>query len=207
MSTRQQQREDTRAELVAAGLRMVAESGFTHTSTAAIAAATCKAHGTVFAHFATREALVMELVAAVGRTMSARLASHASHAATLGEVMEAHLKALAENEALYARVLCEASLLPLAARAQVFALQSGVAARLRAAYAMASPKTVASIDPVALANMWLSLTNHYLMNRDLFAPNGSVIAKHGAAIKAQMLALVMKPTANSASTRNRRNQE
>lgn len=185
------QREATRRQLVAAGLRVVAKEGFAGASTAAIARATGKAHGTVFLHFRTRDALVAELVAEVGRAMSNRLAELEREAPALADVLDAHLMALADNEVLYARVLCEASTLPAAARAQVFALQSGIASRLRRAYARARAMgEVRDIGSVALANIWISLTNHYLMNRDLFAPGASVISKCGGALKAQLLELI-----------------
>jgi AcrR family transcriptional regulator len=186
------QREETRRQLVQAGLRVVSSTGFTGASTAAIAQETGKAHGTVFLHFPTREALVSELVAEIGRAISSRLAAFDSAEPSISQVMDAHLKALAENEVLYARMLCEASTLPLSARAQIFALQSGVAWRLRAAYARAKKRDVREIDPVALANIWISLTNHYLMNRDLFAPGASVVSKRGAEIKKQVLELVLR---------------
>jgi AcrR family transcriptional regulator len=186
------QREETRRQLVQAGLRVVASSGFAGASTAAIAQETGKAHGTVFLHFPTREALVSELVAEVGRTVSSRLAALDSATPTIAQVMDAHLKALAENEVLYARMLCEASTLPLSARAQIFALQSAIAWRLRGAYSRAKKREVRDIDPVTLANIWISLTNHYLMNRDLFAPGESVIAKRGAELKKQVLELVLR---------------
>ena len=188
---RARQRESTRRQLVEAGLRVVAASGFAGTSTAAIAQATGKAHGTVFVHFRTRDALVAELVAEVGRIMSAQLVALDTTTPSLSEVLQAHLIALADNEVLYARLLCEASTLPMAARAHIFALQSGVAARIRAAYLRARENgSVRDIDPVMLSNIWISLTNHYVMNRDLFAPTGSALAKHGADIKAQLLGLI-----------------
>jgi hypothetical protein len=121
-----------------------------------------------------------------------RLAALDSARPSLAEVMDAHLKALQENEVLYARMLCEASSLPLSARAQIFALQSGIAWRLRAAYARAKKREVRDIDPLALANIWISLTNHYLMARDLFAPGASVVSKRGADIKKQVLELVLR---------------
>jgi AcrR family transcriptional regulator len=186
------QREETRRQLVRAGLRVVATSGFAGASTAAIARETGKAHGTVFVHFPSRDALVAELVSEVGRTISERLATLDTATPSLAEVLDAHLQALAENEVLYARMLCEASTLPMAARAQIFALQSGVAWRLRAAYTRAKKREVREIDPVALANLWISLTNHYLMNRDLFAPGASVVALRGAEIKQQLLGLVLR---------------
>lgn len=190
-SQRARQRESTRRQLVEAGLRVVAASGFAGASTAAIAQATGKAHGTVFVHFRTRDDLVAELVAEVGRVMSARLAAPEQAAPSLPEVLQAHLAALADHEVLYARLLCEASTLPLAARAQIFALQSGVAARIRAAYLRACEQgAVREIDPALLSNIWISLTNHYVMNRDLFAPGGSAIASHGAELASQLLALI-----------------
>ena len=188
-SPRSLQRATTRRQLVDAGLRVVAEKGFAATSTAAIAQATGKAHGTVFVHFPTRDDLVAALVAELGRGISERLSDSQSAAPTLPQVLDAHLAALADHEVLYARLLGEGATLPAAARAHLFALQAGVASRIWAAYARSRRKgTVRRIEPATLSNIWISLTNHYLMNRDLFAPGGSVIAKAGASIKAQFLA-------------------
>jgi AcrR family transcriptional regulator len=188
---RMQQREATRRQLVDAGLRVVADRGFAAATTAAIAEASGKAHGTVFAHFRTREVLVAELVEEVGRALSQRLADRATETPGVGEFLDAHLAALAEHEVLYARLLREATTLPLAARARVFALQSGVAWRFRAAHGRdVAAGTARAMDPVALANIWIALTNHYLMNRDLFAPHASVIAARGAELKAQLLEII-----------------
>lgn len=188
---RARQREATRRRLIQAGLRVVAAQGIAGATTAAIARETGKAHGTVFVHFPTRDALVAELVAEVGRTMSDDLARHSGDDPSIAAVLDAHLAALAAHETLYARIIAEASTLPSAARAQVFALQSGIAFRLRGAWERARANgAVRNLDPAVLANIWISLTNHYLMNRDLFAPGGSVIAQCGATLKAQVLALV-----------------
>lgn len=188
---RAQQREATRRQLVEAGLRVVADRGFAGATTAAVAEASGKAHGTVFVHFETRDALVAELVAEVGRALSQRLAAMATETPGVGEVLDAHLAALADHELLYTRLLREATTLPLAARARVFALQSGVAWRLRAALARDVERGAArAMDPVVVANLWIALTNHYLMNRDLFAPGASVVAVRGAELKAQLLAIL-----------------
>lgn len=185
------QRESTRRQLVEAALRVVSAHGFAGATTAAIAKETGKAHGTVFVHFPSREALVSELVAQVGQAMSTRLASLDSIEPTLSDVMHAHLTALADNELLYARLLSEASNLPMAARAQIFALQSGVAWRLREAYQRELANGyVRNIQPITLSNIWISLTNHYLLNRDIFAPGESVIVKCGEDICDQLLGFI-----------------
>jgi AcrR family transcriptional regulator len=185
------QRDNTRRQLVSAGLKVVAENGFAGASTAAIAHASGMAHGTVFVHFRTRDALVAELVAEIGRAMSERLAELETEDPSLADVLTAHLTALADKEVLYSRLLTEAAILPQVARAHVFALQNGIAFRIRAAYMHALAQgTVREINSVMFSNIWISLTNHYLMNRELFAPEASVIAKYGDEIKAQLLELV-----------------
>jgi AcrR family transcriptional regulator len=190
-SSRTLQREATRRQLVEAGLKVVAARGFAGATTAAIAEASGKAHGTVFVHFRTRDVLVAELVEEIGRAISQRLAEIPSESSGVGEVLDAHLEALARHEALYARLLCEATTLPPAARARLFALQSGIAWRLRTAYTGEIARGAArAMDPVMLANIWIALTNHYLMNRDLFAPGASVIAARGAELKAQLLEII-----------------
>jgi len=188
---RTRQRETTRRQLLEAGLRVVATHGFAGATTAAIAKATGKAHGTVFVHFRTRDALVAELVEEVGRAMSQRLAAMPTDAPGVSEVLDAHLAALAEHEVLYSRLVREATALPAAARARVFALQSGIAWRLREAHARDVARgTARAMDPVALGNTWIALTNHYLMNHDLFAPGASVVAARGAELKAQLLEII-----------------
>ncbi len=182
--SRAEQLATTRRELVQAGLRVVAEHGFAAATTAAIAQACGKAHGTVFVHFKTREALVAELVEEVGRAITERLADIPTETTGVAEVLDAHLAALAAHEVLYARLLRDATSLPAAARARVFALQSGIAWRLRHAHARdLKRRKVRAMDPVALGNTWIALTNHYLMNRDLFAPGASVIAARGAELR------------------------
>lgn len=185
---RVRQREATRKQLVQAGLHMVAEHGFAGATTAAIARATGKAHGTVFVHFANRDLLVEALVAEIGEAMSQRLSHLPADTCGVTEVIDAHLLALGEHELLYTRLLREATALPPSARARVFALQSAVGSRLREAHARDVARgTARAMDPVALTNIWIALTNHYLINRDLFAPGHSVMAQRGAELKAQLL--------------------
>jgi AcrR family transcriptional regulator len=191
VSSRTLRREATRRSLVDAGLRVVADRGFAGATTAAIAEASGRAHGTVFVHFPTRDALVAELVEEIGRAMADRLSTAAGGEPGVAAVLRAHLAALGEHEVLWSRLLAEAPTLPPAARARVFALQSGVASRLATALARDARRgQVRDVDPVLLANLWIALTNHYLVHRDLFAPGGSVIAARGAELEAQLLALL-----------------
>jgi AcrR family transcriptional regulator len=185
---RSRQRDATRLQVLQTGMRVVAEQGFAGATTAAIAKACGKAHGTVFVHFATRDLLVAEIVQELGHLISQSLSAYPAELRTVADVLDAHLAALAEHEVLYARLLTEAAQLPPVARARLFALQSGLGARLRQAHAQdLAAGLTREMDAVMLANTWIALTNHYLIHRDLFAPGGSVLAQHGAALKAHLL--------------------
>lgn len=192
MSIRAQQKESTRRHLLDMALKTVAEQGFAATSTAAIAKAMGKAHGTVFLHFPTRDALVEALINEIGQSMSAALADIPSGEASSSEsILDAHLQALAANEAVYAQVLRESTSLPAAARARLFAFQSGVAWRLRTALARESAAgRLRPLDATAVANLWIALCNHYLINRDVFAPGGLVCVERRDEIKASLLPLL-----------------
>lgn len=192
MSKRHQQKQSTREQLLAVARKTVAEHGFAATSTAAIAKAVGKAHGTIFVHFPTRDALVEALINDIGATMTAALATIPDGADVgVHGVMDAHLDALLENEALYAQILRESTQLPASARARLLAFQSGVAWRLRAALSRdVDAGRLRPADPTAVANLWIAQCNHYLINRDLFAPNALVCAERRDEIKANLLALL-----------------
>jgi AcrR family transcriptional regulator len=190
-SQRAQQREETRRSLLQAGLRVVSDRGFAAATTADIARETGKAHGTVFLHFPTREALVGEIVEEIGRTLSARLAQIPDDCATTARFLDAHLAALADQEALYARLLSEAAILPPAARARLFALQAGVVWRMNKVLSRDMAEGRARVlDPQSLSTLWIALLSHHLMHRDIFAPDGSVIDRLGDSLKTRFLALL-----------------
>jgi len=194
---RDEQRAATRQQILRAGLELVRQSGFGKTTTGEIAKLVGKAHGTIFVHFATRDALVIEIVKAIGSSLTDHLARMSSDSFGLDQFLDAHLAVLREAEELHSALLQEMSRLPASARAYVMAMQSGVSARLGRALQIDIDKGLARpFDKVALANIWIALTNHYLLNRDLFAPGESVIVRHGAALKSQLLAIVEKETAH-----------
>lgn len=190
-STRTLQRMETRQRILRAGLVLVGDLGVSGATTAAIAEATGTAHGTIFVHFKTRDDLVSELVEQLGRAITECLDAAEPGPLTLPEVLVAHLAALRTVEAPYSRILGEVRALPDAARAHLLAFQSGVAWRLSQAYRHTRARNRSlPHDPALVSNTWLALVNHYLVNRDLFAPGGSVIDSHGDILKNHLLSLL-----------------
>jgi AcrR family transcriptional regulator len=182
--------------LLDASLSIIAQQGFAGATTAAIASACGTAHGTVFAHFGNRAALMANIVETLGTRIIDQLAALPQGDAGLRDVLATHLAAIAPMEAVFARMVAEATQLPPEARARLFAWQSGLAARMAAAHKRdVAVGRARATDTVLLANAWIALVNHYLIHRDLFAPGGSVIARHGEALIAYFLSGVFLSSA------------
>jgi len=172
-------------------MRCFAERGILATTTADIAAAVGVSHGTVFLHFPTREDLVIAVIDEFGRRLAAAFARDLPRDASLQGVLDAHLAALREFEPFYARLVAEAPLLPSPVRTTLFTLQNAVAFEIsRAAAAEEKRGRVRRVAPHLLFNTWIALLHHYLANRELFAPGGSVIAEKGAELRRHFLHLL-----------------
>jgi len=138
------------------------------------------AHGTLFVHFPTRDDLIAAVIEESGQRIAARIHDLARAGTTVHEILVAHLEGLAEYEAFYARLVMEGPLLPPHAQATLLGIQSAISWLLAgvAEHEMA----VGAIRPMPthlLFNTWLGLVHHYVCNRELFAPGGSVLERWG----------------------------
>ncbi|MFI1569147.1 TetR/AcrR family transcriptional regulator [Streptomyces sp. NPDC020490] len=183
MSTRVEQKEATRRRLIVQAVRLVGEQGFGQTRTVDVAKAAKVSHGTVFAHFPSREDLILAVAWHIGREITDRLHELAGESGGLIEVLQAHLRCLEENEDVYRQLVIEAPLLPSQFRANWVGLQSAVASYLCAeADAEAAAGRIRALPAHLVFNTWIGLVHHYLINKDLFVTEGSVIAAHGPAL-------------------------
>ncbi|MEV6314712.1 TetR/AcrR family transcriptional regulator [Streptomyces sp. NPDC051776] len=191
MSSRVEQKEATRRRLIIQAVRLVGEQGFAHTRTVDVARAAKVSHGTVFAHFPSREDLVLAVAAHIGRVITDRLHELAGSGSGLRDVLEAHLRCLEENEGAYRQLVAEAPLLPAEFRATWVGLQSAVASYLcAAAETEASQGRIRTLPAHLVFNTWIGLVHHYVINKDLFVPEGSVIAAHGTVLVEHFMTLL-----------------
>lgn len=180
MATREEQKRQTRQRLIAVALELFAQRGIGATRTMDVARAAGVAHGTVFAHFPTRDDLVTAVIEAFAGTLIGRLNELADRGAGVREVLAAHMEGLIEHEALYARLVMEGPMLPRGSRTTMLAIQSVVSFHLYGAAEKGWERNELRPMPQHLLfNTWLGLVHHYLCNQDLFAPNESALARHG----------------------------
>ncbi len=181
MNKRQEQKERTREHLIQVAFEQFSENGLTSTKTADIAAAAQVSHGTVFSHFPTREVLLETVIEDVGSKIAKRMHELAEKSCGMKEMLEAHLKGIAEYEDFYIRLISEASLLDRVSKNTLIMIQSAISFHLiQVAEQGMKRKKIKQIPLPFLFNTWLGLIHYYLMNKELFAPKESVISVCGA---------------------------
>src|SRR6516162_1093315 len=189
--TRSERKEATRGRLREVSVRLCTKHGFLHVRTLDVARAAGLSHGAVFKHFPSREALVEATIQLVGRRLTDRLHELAQGPAGLRAALAAYLECVGEFEALYARLVTEVPHLPEGARHTWLGIQSAICIHVSQALAEdVSNGKIRSMPLHLLFNTWTGLVHHYLSQRDLFAPRGSVIARCGKELLEHFLSLV-----------------
>jgi len=178
--TRQERKERTRRILVKAALEQLSRTGLIATRTLDIARRAGVSHGTIFVHFATREALVAQVIEEFGTRVAARMHELASKGSGVREVLKAHLRGLSEFEPFYARLVTEGPLLPREAGSALVAIQSAISFHLnQAAEREMNAGTVKRMPAHLLFNTWVGLVHYYIANRHVLAPRESVLERQG----------------------------
>jgi AcrR family transcriptional regulator len=190
-SQRQKQKTETRRHLIDVAIREFGLNGLTATRTSDIAVAAKVSHGTIFAHFPTREDLLDAVIDEFGTRITRRLHDLVGGEGGIKEALEAHLKGIEENEEFYIRLISEAPVLPESARNTLIMIQSAVSLHIiQAAEREMKSSAITDMPFDLLFNTWIGLIHYYLTNRDLFAPDDSVISKHGQRLTDHFMNLI-----------------
>ena len=190
---RKEQKEQTKKLLVEAAINAFTDKGIALTRTIDIAKAASVSHGSVFAHFTTREDLLNIVIEEFGRRVAGRIHELAVNGRNLREVLQAHLTGLKEFERFYIRLVKENDQLPVEARNTLLGIQSAISFHLNksAEHEMAEGK-IRRIPFHLFFNTWIGLIHYYLANNNLFAPEGSVIERYGEELLDHYLNLIKK---------------
>jgi AcrR family transcriptional regulator len=188
---REEQKRRTRTLLIETAFQLLARDGLLAARTGDIAKAAGVSHGTVFAHFPTREALLNAVIEEFGLRSVRRLHQLAGGGGSVRAVLTAHLQGMKEYEAFYTRLVAEARQLPESARNTLLMIHSAASHHLsRAAEAEMAAGTLRPMPLHLLFNTWLGLVHYYLVNGPLFAPGGSVLERHGPELLEHYLKLI-----------------
>ena len=111
-TNRQQQKEQTRQTLLKAAYQVFSQGGILNARMSDIAQSAGVSHGTVFAHFATQEALITEVIETYGGQIASRTHELAGGCERMEDMLRAHLAGIAEFEPFYSRLVIENRMLP-----------------------------------------------------------------------------------------------
>ena len=189
---RQLQKTQTRERIAAAALKVYSENGFS-APTATIANAAQVSHGTIFVHFPTVDDLLMCSLDNFSSAIKNELGSLSEYGNDIGMLLEMHIDVLIEHEDLYKRLIKEAVYLPKEARNVFIAIQSMISIHfLQALEKEIEDGKIKDMPFHMLFNTWLGLIHYYLLNSDLFAPNGSVLKQYKNTLIECFLTLIKK---------------
>lgn len=180
MNKRQEQKAKTRKFIIDIALNQFAKDGLLSTRTSDIATSANLSHGSIFAHFPTREALLEAAIEEFGMRVTNRIHELVKENCEIEALLMAHLKGIQEYEAFYSRLISEAPLLPESARNTLIGIQSAISFHLiQVAEREMSASRILKMPLSLMFNTWIGLINHYLINQDIFAPGESVISRYG----------------------------
>jgi len=180
MNKRLEQKAKTRKLIIGVALNQFAKDGLITTRTSDIATSANLSHGSIFSHFPTREALVEAVIEEFGIRVTKILHELVEESCGMKELLEAHLKVIQEYEMFYSRLISEASVLPESARNTLVGIQSAISFHLiQVAEREMRASKIIKMPLNLMFNTWIGLINYYLMNRDIFAPEESVISRYG----------------------------
>lgn len=191
VSQRQKQKMQTRNLLIETAIDQFAKNGLAATRTADIAIEAKVSHGTIFAHFPTREALLDAVIEEFGMRITKRMHELVNANCGMKEVLEAHIKGIGEYENFYTRLISEAPILHESARNALIMIQSAISFHLiQVAERAMSEEKILEMPFDLMFNTWIGLVHYYLTNGDLFSPGESVAEKHGQRLIEHYLKLI-----------------
>jgi AcrR family transcriptional regulator len=191
ISKRQAQKDQTRKHLIEVAFKQFAKDGLAAARTSDIADAAGVSHGTIFAHFPTRDDLLIAVIEEFGKKVAGRIHELAGNGGSVREVLQAHINGLMEVEPFYTRLVVEGPLLPSSAQNALITIQSAISIHLhQAAEREIAAGKIRDIPLYLLFNTWIGLLHYYLGNANLFAPEGSVLKRYGRELLEHYLSLI-----------------
>lgn len=179
-TNRQLQKEQTKELLLKTAYDLFSSQGFMNTRISDIAQAAGVSHGTVFVHFKTQDALITEVIQTYGKKIALRTHELADSCENIRDILSSHLAGIEEFEPFYTRLVTENRLLPPAAQDVWLSIQSAVSFHFsQVAEREMAAGSIARIPDSFLFNLWIGLVHYYLVNGNLFSPEGSVIRRYG----------------------------
>ncbi|MDF9823660.1 AcrR family transcriptional regulator [Breznakia sp. PF5-3] len=174
MNERQKQKIETRNKIVENAFLLYAKDGF-QVPTSNIAKASNVSHGTIFSHFSTKDDLLIFVIGEFGEKLTNRLHEISISSMSLKTALSTHVDIIEEYEDFYIQFIREKHNLPDMAKMEFISIQSAASHHLEAIF---QKDSTIDISLPMIFNTWVGLLHYYLLNKDFFSPNSSVLKKY-----------------------------
>lgn len=175
---RKEQKKETRIKILKAAYKVYSTIGF-NASTLTIAKEANVSHGTIFVHFPTLSDLQISLIEEFASKIASEMHNLCQSNSSIESLLSHHLDMLIKYEDFYSNLIRELVLLPDEVKLYFANLQVTIAFHFNQVFEREiENKNIKNISVHMLFNSWISLVHYYLLNKDLFAPNKSVIKSY-----------------------------
>ena len=183
MNKRQLQKAKTRALILESAKICFTKNGFLNTPLKMISNYANVAHGTIFAHFQNREALMVEVIDIEMEKIGDEVQRFLLHSESADDILQAYLNLLEKEEDFFAIIAKEMSLYSLELRRKLLFRESIIRGYFQQVLEENNAKKNGECADIASTLNWLfGVINYYLSLRDSFVSSGSVISKFKSSI-------------------------
>ncbi|BCJ92982.1 TetR family transcriptional regulator [Anaerocolumna cellulosilytica] len=187
---RQIQKESTKIKISNAAYNVYSEYGFSAT-TAMIAKEAGVSHGTIFVHFPSVNELLIHLIEIFGNRLALEMHNLSKKNDAIETLLIAYIDVLKKYESFYIRLISERCLLPEDVQMIFVNIQSSIAVHFNEVIVTKIENQMIKNLPVHLLfNTWMGLLHYYLLNKDLFSPEESLLERYDSELITTFLELI-----------------
>ncbi len=187
---RKLQKDATRKRILQTAYEVYSQEGFLAT-TNQIAKAAKLAHGSIFVHFPTVEDLKASLLEQFRRDLNLELHELSVNNGSLEDFLYTHINILMKHQSFYKRLITESNLLPQQVKYIYVSIQSTVSFHMgNLIEACQKEGKIKKLPVHFIFNTWLGLLHYYVINEELFAPEGSVLNRYKEELVAHFIELI-----------------
>ena len=183
MNIREKQKQETRKLILQKAKECFIREGFLKTPVSKISIRAQVAHGTIFAHFKSKDGLILETIDLEMSEIGKAIEQLLTLSENVEDILRLYLELIAQKEDFFSVLARETPFYSLNLRRKLIFRDSVI--RSYFFQKISEDNNAMSREEISSALNWLFGTiNYYLANREMFVQSGSVIEKFSEAILA-----------------------
>ncbi len=178
MNKRQLQKKRTRSLILESAKQCFMENGFLNTPVSKISSHAKIAHGTLFAHFPTKEALILEVITIEMKKIGEEIQKFAQTSESIEEILVHYLDFLIEEEQFFSVLAKERLFYSNELKRKLIFHESIIRGYFHQILEEENAQNISHCEDITSSLNWLfGVINYYFGLKESFVASGSVISK------------------------------